>query len=152
MPHSSRLAHLEAQAFANTAKIQELSAANRKLTVENEQQEELIARYQSDFSNAVPAPSLTNHRSPPPNVPPTPFYVAARTAPSLRLWFVVPGFKGEMLEYRAETVDLAFVLERTLERKGFGDDMVQKGVLDFLEVPLVKVEWTGREGEIGNLL
>ena len=64
---------------------------------------------------------------------------------------MVPGFKGETLEYRVEIVDLAFVLERSLERRGYGDDMVQKGVLDFLEVPLVKVEWIGREGEIGSL-
>jgi len=125
--------------------------------VESEQQQELIARYQSEFDYTTNDPTsgtplITNRRFPPPNTPPTPFYVAARTAPSLRLSFVVPGFKGEMLEYRAETVDLAFVLERTLERRGFGDDMVQKGVLDFLEVPLIKVEWTGREGEIGNLL
>jgi hypothetical protein len=78
--------------------------------------------------------------------------VTARTAPTLKISFVVPGCKGETLDFEAEILDLAFVIERTLKRKGFGERMVQKGVLDFLEVPLVKVEWTGREGEIGKLV
>lgn len=167
MSHSKRLADLETQAFANTAKIQELSTRNRVLALENTQQQELISRYESDLesndsnntihdrptiSNFTPPPtSLTRRHLPPPNIPPTPFYIATLSAPSLDLSFVIPGFKGETLEYRAEAVDLAFILERTLERRGWGEEMVQKSVLDFLEVALMKVTWLGREGKIGML-
>jgi len=59
---------------------------------------------------------------------------------------------GETLELEAALLDLAFVLERTLKRRGWGGQMTKQGVLDFLEVPLVKVEWRGEEGEIGMLV
>ncbi|KAF2831201.1 hypothetical protein CC86DRAFT_136345 [Ophiobolus disseminans] len=162
MTTSQRLADLEAQAFANTALIQELSASNSQLTAESLQQQDLIARYESDFAsdNGFPSaddsaalqPTSTNHCFPSPGILPTPFYIAARTAPSLRMSFVVPGFKSETLEYQVAVVDLAFLVERTLAKRGFRHETVQKGVLDFMEVPLIKVNWKGREGEIGNLL
>lgn len=70
----------------------------------------------------------------------------------MKLSFVVPGMNGETLELEAALLDLAFVLERTLKRRGWGGQMTKQGVLDFLEVPLVKVEWRGEEGEIGMLV
>lgn len=219
MSNLQRLADLEAQAFAKTARIQKLSTTNAELTIQNRQQDELIARFESDFADNSPpqeaAQSLrpprrqrtypvtrfesdaandnpprdttpssqsprhrptdpvtsyesdfTNDNPPqqaasfprpprrraPPNTPPIPFYVTARTAPTLQLSFVVAGFKGETLECKAEMMDLAFILQRTLQRRGLGEQMTRKGVCDFLEVPLIKVEWTGKLGDIGKLV
>lgn len=154
MSQSNRLAKLEAQAFANTAKIQELSSTNAQLTTHNRQQNELITRFEtvSAISPSI-SPSLWARPGIPQlPKPPTPFHIAARTAPNLKLSFVVPGMNGETLELEAALLDLAFVLERTLKRRGWGEQMTKQGVLDFLEVPLVKVEWRGEEGEIGMLV
>jgi hypothetical protein len=157
MSNLIRLTDLEAEAFANAARIQALSSTNAELAAKNRQQRSLSARYESHFANSNPAreaapSSLIQRHLPPPGTSPTPFYITARTAPTLKLSFVVPGCNGETLDFEAEILDLAFVLERTLKKRGFRERMVQKGVLDFLQVSLVKAEWTGKEGEIGKLV
>jgi hypothetical protein len=95
--------------------------------------------------------SRLDQRPQPPGPFPTPFYLAAREAPRLNLDFVIPGFKGETLEVAVNNIDLAFILQQTLRRRGWGEAMVKKGVEDFLEQPMMKVTWTGREGEFGYL-
>jgi hypothetical protein len=65
--------------------------------------------------------------------------------------FVIPGFQGETLEVAINNVDMAFVLQQTLRRRGWSEEMTKKGVEDFLAQPMVKVVWRGREGEFGNL-
>jgi hypothetical protein len=35
---------------------------------------------------------------------------------------------------------------------GFKRDMVRQGVLDFLEAPLVEVQWASKDGDIGNMM
>jgi hypothetical protein len=99
----------------------------------------LLARPQSDKRPQPPGPF------------PTPFYLAAREAPQLDLDFVIPGFQGETLEVAINNVDMAFVLQQTLRRRGWSEEMTKKGVEDFLAQPMVKVVWRGREGEFGNL-
>jgi hypothetical protein len=159
---TQRLAALEAQAFSNTAKIQRLDKQNRELNHFNQQQQTLSAKYQLDF-NAVdlntaddapttsPSQDTFLQRAPHLNPRPTPFYIAARSARGVRLSFVVSGMKGETLEYEADVVELAFVLQQTLKKRGRGGDTVHKSVREFLEVPLVNVAWEGREGEMGKL-
>ncbi|CAN9335824.1 unnamed protein product [Alternaria sp. RS040] len=99
----------------------------------------LLARPRSDTRPQPPGPF------------PTPFYLAAREAPQLDLDFVIPGFQGETLEVAINNVDMAFVLQQTLRRRGWGEEMTKKGVEDFLAQPMVKVVWKGREGEFGSL-
>ncbi|KAF2036013.1 hypothetical protein EK21DRAFT_106846 [Setomelanomma holmii] len=98
-----------------------------------------------------PFPSSISNPSPQPSQPPTPFYVAARMAPPLRLSFIIPGIKGETLHVPIKMIDLAFILERRLEKKGWRKANVQQSVLDFLEVPLIRADWQGGV-EVGNLL
>ena len=71
------------------------------------------------------ATETDQRRLPPPSTPLTPFYITARTAPTLTLSFVVPGCKGETLDFEAEILDLAFVLERTLKKRGIGERMAR---------------------------
>jgi hypothetical protein len=55
MSNHQRLTNIEAQAVANTARIQALSSTNAELAAKNRQQENLIARYESEFANNNPA-------------------------------------------------------------------------------------------------
>jgi hypothetical protein len=81
----------------------------------------------------------------------TPFYILARTAPQLHLSFVVPGYKEETLTFPVDTTDMAFLLERTLARKRWNEEHTRKSVVDFLEVPLVSVQFQGENERIGIL-
>jgi hypothetical protein len=87
----------------------------------------------------------------PPGPAPTPFYLAAREANHLQLDFVIPGYNGETLGQSVNNVELAFILQQTLRRRGWGEVMTRKEVEDFLECPMVKVTWRGRKGEFGRL-
>ena len=164
MSQSQYLADLEARAFANTSKIQQLSTINSNLRHENERQETLIARFSAELDNEdiEDAPVMTqhSHTSGPHNramdpTPPgplhTPFYILARTAPHLTLNFVVQGMQGETLQFPIRNVDLAFLLERTLKRKGWRDETVQRSVLGWLQVPMMGVAWRGKDEEVGIL-
>jgi hypothetical protein len=64
---------------------------------------------------------------------------------------VIPGFNRETLGQAVNNVDLAFILQQTLRRRGWGEATTTKGVEDFLEYPMVKVIWRGAEGEFGRL-
>lgn len=55
------------------------------------------------------------------------------------------------MDFLVETVDMAFLLKQTLKKKGWKDETAQKSVLDFLEVPMIKVKSAGHEAEIGIL-
>ncbi|KAG9188677.1 hypothetical protein G6011_07382 [Alternaria panax] len=99
----------------------------------------LLARPQSDKRPQPPGPFLT------------PFYLAAREAPRLDLDFVIPGFQGETLQVAVNNVDLAFILQQTLRRRGWSEEMTTKGVEDFLAQPMMEVAWQGRKSELGNL-
>jgi hypothetical protein len=81
----------------------------------------------------------------------TPFYLLARTAPSLQLTFVVQGMQGEAMDFPAEALDMAFMLKQTLKKKGWKDETAQKSVLNFLEVPMIKVSIPGHGPQIGIL-
>jgi hypothetical protein len=81
----------------------------------------------------------------------TPFYILARTAPQLQLSFVIPGYKEETLTFPVDTTDMAFLLERTLARKRWNEEHTRKSVVDFLEVPLVSVQFQGENERIGIL-
>ncbi|KAF1840434.1 uncharacterized protein K460DRAFT_411017 [Cucurbitaria berberidis CBS 394.84] len=171
MSTADRLAKLEAQAWANTQKIEELSTQKHKLTIENSRQEELIAKYQQDFKPFKPkshhalvtlqeSPEsktslqyepMTHILFPPPGPLPTPFYIASREACQLEIAFVVPGLKGETLEVAVNKVDLAFVLQQTLKRREWNDARTRNGVEDFLERPMMKITWRGKAGEFGVL-
>jgi hypothetical protein len=58
---------------------------------------------------------------------------------------------GEPLEVPMRMLDMAFVLEQTLKRKGWRDETVDRSVRDWMEVPMVGVEVRGRKGEVGIL-
>jgi hypothetical protein len=81
----------------------------------------------------------------------TPFYILARTAPQLQLSFVIPGYKEETLTFPVDTTDMAFLLERTLARKRWNEEHTRKSVVDFLEVPLISVQFQGENERIGIL-
>jgi hypothetical protein len=80
-----------------------------------------------------------------------PFYVLARTAPQLRLRFVIPGYREETLSLPVDTKDMAFLLERTLAKQKWSDEHISKSVVDFLEVPLVSVQFEGEHKRVGKL-
>ena len=86
-----------------------------------------------------------------PEHPETPYDVAARGAPRLQLSFIIPGCLGETLPVEVDSLDLAFVLQQALRRKGWREEMTHRGIEDFLEQPIIGVMWTGREGKIGKL-
>jgi hypothetical protein len=156
MSQSSYLADLEARVLANTAKIQCLNATNTQLALQNEQQEDLIAKYQAeinlnDKNTSMLRLPLESSAHVHPGLHPTPFYIQARTAPQLQLSFVVQGMQGETLNFAVRSDDLAFLLKETLKSQGWGDAMVQRSVLEFLDVPMVMVSWRGKGGEIGVL-
>lgn len=58
---------------------------------------------------------------------------------------------GEPLEVPIRMIDMAFVLEQTLKRKGWRNETVDRSVRDWMEVPLVGVGRRGREVEVGVL-
>ncbi|KAF1946324.1 hypothetical protein EJ02DRAFT_508849 [Clathrospora elynae] len=174
MSVSSRLAALEALAKENNEKLKELQHINWLLRNYNAQQATQLSQYEQDLSlepteddELAPFPPspiarhippshplsslLTDQLFPSPAPRPTPFYLAARDARHVQLAFVIPGFQGETLEVGMNTVDLAFILERTLDRRGFGDVMTRRGVEDFLACPMVEAWWRGREGRVGRL-
>lgn len=95
-------------------------------------------------------PIMQNHGpiSPPPGPRPTPFYIAARTSPTIELSFIIQGMGGETMPFPVDTMDLAFILQRTLKRKGWKDQTIHGSVLGFLETPLLQVQKRGKEGEI----
>lgn len=64
---------------------------------------------------------------------------------------MIPGFKGETLEVAVNNIDLVFILQQTLRRRGWSEEMAKKGVEDFLAQPMMKVTWVGKNGEFGNL-
>jgi hypothetical protein len=138
---------------------------NRNLSHQNNQQRDLIAQYGQDFdldieanvSQRATSTSLTAESTSTarpmfshPGPFPTPFCIAARSSPSLRLSFVVHSLQGETLEFGADTMDLAFVLEQTLKQRGWRDETVKRSILDFLEAPLMKVEWMG-SGDVARV-
>jgi hypothetical protein len=94
---------------------------------------------------------LSTHPFPQPSHVPTPFYITARAAPALRLSFVVQGMVGETLDFPILATELAFLLERALERQRWGAENVRYAVLGFLEVGLVRVERGGVEVGVGRL-
>jgi len=181
MSTDARLAALEALASENQEKVEELNHKNWLLSNQNIKTQEELAKLEENLRNEYPDfdTRRTNHSSfqanpsPPlhdPSVardvshahpqllqrsPPgplwTPFYMTARDAPRLYLEFVIPGSKGETLGIAVNNVDLAFILQQTLRRRGWGEATTKRGVEDFLEQPMMKVTWTGREGEFGNL-
>jgi hypothetical protein len=181
MSTNARLAALEALARKNEEKIEELSHTNWLLNNYHIKTQEELSKLEGDFSDEYPnfdtrhinptdsrlgsSPPphdspVTRHASearpqliqrPRPGPYPTPFYLAARDAPRLYLEFVIPGFKGETLQIAVNNIDLAFILQQTLRRRGWGEAMTKRGVEDFLEQPMMKVTWTGREGDFGNL-
>jgi hypothetical protein len=94
---------------------------------------------------------LSTHPIPQPSHVPTPFYITARAAPALRLSFVVQGMGGETLDFPIRATELAFLLERALERQRWSAENVRYAVLGFLEVGLVRVERGGVEVGVGRL-
>jgi hypothetical protein len=172
MSAEDRIAALEAQARENKEQIEVLGHTNWLLSNCNIQQQTELSGFKEDFHNLHlnlgPEVADTPHKSlqarpilfchpltdrlyPPPGPPPTPFHIAAREAHQLDLYFMIPGFKGETLELHVDSVDLAFILQQKLRRSGWSDVMTNKGVEDFLQVPMVKVAWTGEEGKFGRL-
>lgn len=55
------------------------------------------------------------------------------------------------MEFAVHSMDMAFLLEQTLKRHHWKDATVQRSVLDFLEVSMVKARFGNGEGEIGIL-
>ena len=177
----ARLAALEALARENQEKVEELNHKNWLLSNQNIKMQEELAKLEEDFGNVYPDfpsrrinhssfqanpspplndPSVTRdvsharpllNQRPPPGPFWIPFCMTARDAPRLYLEFVIPGSKGETLGIAVNNVDLAFILQQTLRRRGWGEATTKRGVEDFLEQPMMKVTWTGREGEFGNL-
>jgi hypothetical protein len=93
-------------------------------------------------TDPIYAPAPTNQ---------TPFYLLARTAPLLHLRFVILGFREETPSFPVDTKDMAFLLERTLAKQKWSDEHISKSVLDFLEVPLVSVQFEGEHERVGKL-
>jgi hypothetical protein len=160
---NDRLAALEAAAWANTSRIEHLSKTNKDLAYHNAQQRGLIAQYKQDFDVDIEADIPLTHTAtsstestitprpmfshPGPRL--TPFYLAARSSPLLSLSFVVQGMQGETLESDADTMDVAFMLEQTLKRRGWRDEKVKRSVL----APLMKAECmkSADVGRVGRL-
>ncbi|KAI4701580.1 hypothetical protein J4E81_003320 [Alternaria sp. BMP 2799] len=181
MSTDARLAALEALARESQEKVEELNHKNWLLSNQNIKTQEELAKLEEDVRNVYPDfdTRRTNHSNfqanpspplhdpsvardvsharpqllerPPPGPLWTPFYMTARDAPRLYLEFVIPGSKGETLEIAVNNVDLAFILQQTLRRRGWGEATTKRGVEDFLEQPMMKVTWTGGEGAFGNL-
>lgn len=116
----------------------------------NQRQRQPQRQPQQPPQNPLPSTS-TRSRFPHPCPAPTLHYIAARTAQSLKLSYIIPGSSGEALDFRIDTTDLAFILTRTLEKRGWSEELVHRSVLEFLGCPMVGVQWMGREGEIGML-
>jgi hypothetical protein len=93
---------------------------------------------------------LSTHPFPTSGHVPTLFYITARTAPALRLSFVVQGMGGEAMEFPIRATELAFLLERALERQRWSAENVRYAVLGFLEVGLVRVDRGGVEVGVGR--
>ncbi|KAH3968799.1 hypothetical protein HBI56_124920 [Parastagonospora nodorum] len=151
-----QLSELERRALINTAKIQALSKHNSQLTQQANVQAEPIARLDHEFDikeeRNMPSTRSRPQSTPLPQEPrATPFYVLARTAPSLELNFLIQGLQGEPMEFAVNRVDMAFLLEQTLKRRGWKDATVQMGVLDFAEVSMMKVRFENGDGEVGIL-
>jgi uncharacterized coiled-coil protein SlyX len=176
MSAADRIAALEAQVQENDKEIEVLSHTNWLLNNYSTQQEAEVSKFEEDFQRLYPelvdnpnpaaleslheTPQardiplhrrLTDQLYPLPSPPATLFYIAAREASPLNICFVIPGFRGETLEVQANNVDLAFILQQTLKKRGWGDVMTTKGVEDFLQVPMMKVAWAGEEGKFGKL-
>lgn len=167
-PHS-RIAALEAQVGRNNVRIAELTHTNWLLHNYSDSVLEEIAKLDAEFSNrhirledvlpepwpCLPRPLVSTSSVPTQDLQPPglsiPFYIAACKSPQLHLDLVIPGFKGETLELAVNNVDLAFILQQTLKRKGWGETTVQRSVRDFLEQSMMRVTWLGKEGEFGNL-
>ncbi|KAF1830341.1 hypothetical protein BDW02DRAFT_609034 [Decorospora gaudefroyi] len=178
-PNTTRLAILEAQAQENESNIDQLTHTNWLLRNHATLQQTTLTKLKQDFETEFPhfhihipdtptpapvANTLVPHEDEDdhphhqqhtprarPDPRPTPFYIAVRGAPALGIEFVIPGFRGETLGVGVDIVDLAFVLQQGLRRRGWGEVMTQKGVEDFLAWPVVEVKWRGREGELGRL-
>lgn len=150
------LAELERRAFANTVKLQALPKHNSQLTQQANVQADLVTRFDHEFEageNRIMSSTPTPPQSTPlPQGPgATPFYFLARTAPSLELSFLIQGLQGEPMEFAVHSMDMAFLLEQTLKRHNWKDATVQRSVLDFLEVSMIKARFGNGEGEIGIL-
>lgn len=65
--------------------------------------------------------------------------MTAESARALRLSFLIPGFQGENLEISVGELDLAFILQQTLRRRGWSSVMSTKAVEDFLNRPLLRM-------------
>jgi len=181
MSTDARLAALEALARESQEKIEGLNHTNWLLSNQNIKTQEELAKLEENLRNeypdfdtrrtnhssfqANPPPSLHDpsvtrdvshtrpllNQRPPPGPIQTPFYMTARDAPRLYLEFVIPGSKGETLGIAVHNIDLAFILQQTLRRRGWGEATTKRGIEDFLEQPMMKVTWTGGEGQFGNL-
>lgn len=99
------------------------------------------------------SPTVPNHELAPqfPGACATPFYITARTAPSLQLSFVIEGMKGEVLNLPVDSIDLAFLLEQTLKRKGWKPATIENSVNGFLDMPLMQYQQRGKAAQTGIL-
>jgi hypothetical protein len=136
--HASKVIH---QALYRFSTQHELPIAETRTDIVNSTSE-------FGMMQALPSPdeSPANDIHAPAPREQTPFHVLARTAPQLYLNFVIPDYKEETLSFPVDTMDMAFLLERTLVRQKWSNEHVRRSVLDFLEVPLVVVQF-GEEHE-----
>jgi hypothetical protein len=154
MSQSDYLAHLEASARANTAKIQRLNEEHARLAHQNQEQQDFISRFENELgvhTNEASSSSDPSSRYAHPGPRPTHFYIAARSAQQLKLNFTIEGMQGEALSIPVRTVDLAFLLQQRLQKHAWSDERIHQSVLGFLDTPVVSVEWKGKEGEYGLL-
>jgi hypothetical protein len=125
--------------------LEQTSSTNSRPDPPTPRHEPPVARHVS------PARPQLNQRRQRPEPLKTPFYLAARDSSQLYLDFVIPGYRGETLEIAASNMDLAFILQQTLRRKGWSEERTREAVENFLAQPMMKVTWRGADGEFGNL-
>jgi hypothetical protein len=64
---------------------------------------------------------------------------------------MIEGMWGEQLTFPVRSVDLAFLLGETLKAHAWSKEHVQQSVLGFLDMPMMSVEWQGKDEETGLL-
>lgn len=157
-----QISTLESRAHANTQLLSILEARQQHLLCQAAQQHEELSRFEQEFacwqsSRSSSCPSTKNITRTTTIHPAIaerafePLHNASRKAQFVTLSFVIAGPRGEAVRQPLDRLSMAFVLHETLVKKGWTEDNVRRGVLGFLETPMMEVQWRGEAARLGRL-